>query len=549
MRAFTALYLALDATRSTIEKRGAIVAYLRAAPPEDAAYAIWLLQGGRLTTVLRRAQLLEAVELHTGLPRWLIDDSYAHVGDLAETLALLVDGSEAHDDRADDADHGLASVIENELLPLRLQPEAARQQHIAQLWRTLDGKQRLLLNKLLLGGLRIGVAGGLLNQALAQAFELPVAIVAQRMLGKFSPTRAAFEALRAPAGTVDDALPLPFCLANALAESDPWTALGLTADAPLEGFQIEWKYDGIRCQIVRHQNGVGLFSRGEEWLDLGFPELIDAARGLPPGTVLDAELIAVRDGAMLGFQQLQKRINNRKPSANLRTTVPVIALVFDVLRVGGVDCRSEPLHRRRLQLEQQMAALTADASTVGPIQLMPTLTANSALGSAAALSALRAQATERGVEGLMLKRLDAAYGLGRARGAWWKWKLAPLTVDAVLLYAAAGHGRRAQLHTDYTLGLWRDDVLLPVAKAYSGLTDAELSQIDKWIRAHTLNRFGPVRQVEPQLVFEIAFEAVNRSTRHKSGVAVRFPRIVRWRQDKLASEADTVASLLALARG
>ena len=310
---------------------------------------------------------------------------------------------------------------------------------------------------------------------------------------------------------------------------------------PIDDWLLEWKWDGIRLQLLRRDGDVALWSRGEERLDGRFPEIEAAAMALPDGTVLDGELLAWREGedAPLAFTALQTRIQRLKPGPKTLADTPVRMQVYDLLELGGEDWRARPQHERRAALEVLIAAHGDPRIVVSP---------RVEADSWAAAAQLREEARDRGVEGLMLKRASAAYQTGRRRGDWWKWKIDPLTIDAVLLYAQAGHGRRSTLYTDDTFGLWDGDALVPVAKAYSGLDDSEILALDKWIRAHTLERFGPVRSVRAHHVFELGFEAVNVSKRHKSGIAVRFPRILRWRQDKPMAEADRLDTLKALAR-
>ncbi len=536
MRRFAALYRALDESTSALDKRAALQAYLREAPPEDAAWALWCLCGGRLARVASGAELRAWVGAAGGHPDWLVEASYAHVGDLAETITLLHPEPDALAVRAAGLDdRPLHAWIEAHLRPLARADAATREATLRAAWAGLPEDQRYLLNKLLTGALRVGVSTRAVQQAIAAMTGIDIARIAQRMLGDWAPTPAFLARLLSPAEHAEDARqPYPFFLAAPL-EGGP-EALGATAD-----WQLEWKWDGIRLQLLRREGGVALWSRGEERLDGRFPELEDAARGLPEGCVLDGELVAwdADAGAPAPFTRLQARIGRLKPGAKTLAATPVRMLAYDLLEADGVDLRARPLRARRARLEALLAA-HADPRIAAP----PLLHA----ADWAAAAALREDARARGVEGLMLKRADSAYGEGRRRGAWWKWKLDPLVIDAVLLYAQAGHGRRSGLHTDWTFGVWRDGALVPVAKAYSGLDDAEMKALDAWIRAHTTERFGPVRQVQPLQVFELGFEGVNRSARHRSGVAVRFPRVLRWRHDKPAAEADTLEALWALAR-
>ena len=533
MRRFAELYQTLDRSTATNDKRAALVAYFRQAPPADAAWALWLLAGGKVGGA--KARIAASGELRawigeaSGTPDWLVDASYHQVGDLAETLALLLD-----DPATPPPDLGLADWIERRLAPIANADSDARKAVVLKAWRTLPFAQRLVFNKLLTGALRIGVSQGLVQQALAQLSGVDIALIAQRMIGAWQPTPEFMARLLSPdAQPGDAASPYPFFLASPL-EADIAT-LGDIAD-----WLIEWKWDGIRVQLIRRGGDVALWSRGEERMDGRFPEIESVLADLPRDAVIDGELLAWREGdAPLPFTALQTRIQRRKPGPKTLADTPVRVLAYDLLELDGVDLRERTLDERRALLE----ALLHD--TGSPL-LQPSPVLDT--GDWERATALREQARERGVEGFMLKRRDSPYRHGRKRGDWWKWKIDPLTIDAVLIYAQAGHGRRSTLHTDYTFALWDGDALVPIAKAYSGLDDAEILQLDRWIRAHTTERFGPVRAVTPEHVFELGFEAVNRSSRHKSGIAVRFPRILRWRHDKRIDQADHLATLKALAR-
>jgi DNA ligase 1 len=533
MRAFAALYKRLDQSTGILDKRAALSAYFRSAPAADAVWALRLLMGGKIggvkTRIASSTELREWLSAVSGLPPWLIEDSYAHVGDLAETLTLLSD-----EPATPAEDLPLHHWIEKRLLGVANTSEQTRQALVREAWSSLAFDERLVFNKLLTGSLRIGVSGGLVRQVLAEISGVDVARIAQRLLGNWPVSEAFFRALLSPQMQSDDlSQPLPFYLASPL-EGDP-AELG-----PLADWLLEWKWDGIRLQLIRRGKHVALWSRGEERLDGRFPEIEAAAAGLSQDAVIDGELLAwdIERDAPRPFTALQLRIQLRKPSPQKLASLPVRFLAYDLLELDGVDLRAEPLQRRRERLD---ALVKATASP--EIFLSPELFSTDWPGTVA----LRQDARSRGVEGLMLKRRASAYQSGRKRGDWWKWKVDPLTVDAVLIYAQAGHGRRSTLFTDYTFALWREGELVPVAKAYSGLTDAEILALDRWIRANTLERFGPVRSVRPQQVFELGFEAVNRSSRHKSGIAVRFPRILRWRTDKPHTEADRLDTLQALA--
>ena len=538
VKRFAMLYRDLDSSTATLDKRAALVAYFREAPREDAAWALWLLSGGKL--VAGKSRIANSRELRTWIveeskhPDWLVEDSYDHVGDLAETLALLLD---------EPADAGedlpLHAWIEQRLLPVAGADEPARRAVVVHAWRTLDFDRRLLFNKLLTGALRVGVSQRTVQQALAEMSGLDIARIAQRMLGAWTPSPAFLDDLLSHEALPGDRQqPYPFFLASPLETTDAGPAERL---GDIEDWLLEPKWDGIRLQLIRRDGGTALWSRGEERLDGRFPEIEAAATQLPDGCVIDGELLAWDEHAMrpLPFTVLQKRIQRRKPGPKLLAEAPVRVLAYDLLEQDGQDLRAHPLTERRHRLEALLASVP-DAR----IAASPVLDADDWTQAAKIRDASR----EHGVEGLMLKRRTSTYQSGRRRGDWWKWKVDPLTIDAVLLYAQSGHGRRSTLFTDYTFGVWDGDALVPVAKAYSGLDDAEILALDRWIRANTLDRFGPVRSVRAGQVFELGFEAVNRSPRHKSGIAVRFPRILRWRHDKPAVDADHLETLKALAQ-
>jgi len=534
MKAFAELYQRLDRSTATGDKRAALVEYFRDAPAHDAAWALYLLSGGKVGGARRRiaasGELRAWLGEESGLPAWLVEDSYEQVGDLAETLTLLLD-----EPSRPAADRPLADWIERHLLAVANQDEGVRRAAVIAGWHALPSPQRLVFNKLLTGALRVGVSQRLVQQALAELSGLDIARIAQRMLGDWVPSPSLLATLLShEEQPLDRQQPYPFFLASPL-ENDADT-LGAVGD-----WLLEWKWDGIRLQLLRRQGEVALWSRGEERLDGRFPEIEQAASALPDGCVLDGELLAwdAEDDLPRPFTALQTRIQRRRPGAATLRGTPVRMLAYDLLEHDGQDLRTLPLQQRRERLAALLGALDDPR-----IRLSPQVHADDWPHAAR----LRDEARARGVEGLMLKRLGSVYQAGRRRGDWWKWKIDPLTIDAVLLYAQAGHGRRSTLYTDYTFGVWDGDSLVPVAKAYSGLDDKEILALDRWIRANTRERFGPVRSVNAEQVFELGFEAVNLSKRHKSGVAVRFPRILRWRHDKPASEADALAQLQALAR-
>lgn len=532
MRRFARLFETLDRTASTTAKRDAMAAYFADAPAEDAAWAIYVLGGGKLKRTASSTEMRTALATETGYADWLIDDSYQHVGDLAETIALMLPGT----DEDEGEDTALHVWMEARLPSLGKLEPGERMDVLREWWRSTPKEQIFLVNKLLTGSLRVGVSQRLVVQAVAQWSERPTDLIAHRMSGTWKPSAEAFRALAGPERDDEHAgeRPYPFFLASPL-EQDV-DALG-----PIGDWLAEWKWDGIRAQLMRRAEGALIWSRGEERMDGRFPELEAAASALPDGCVIDGEILAwtTDEAHPLLFAALQKRIGKLKPGPKLLADTPVRLIAYDLLECEGQDLRERPLSERR-------ALLARLIDGHGPtLTLSPEVTAS----DWTALAQWRTESRERRTEGLMLKRRESPYRVGRKRGDWWKWKVEPYTVDAVLLYAQPGHGRRSGLFTDYTFGVWDGDVLVPVAKAYSGLDDTEIGRLDRWIRAHTIDRFGPVRSVEPTHVFELAFEAIQASGRHKAGVAVRFPRILRWRTDLAIRDADKLDDLRRLAAG
>jgi DNA ligase-1 len=534
MLRFAQLFDEIDRTTSTNAKVAAMRAYFATAPHADAAWATFFLTGRRLKRLVPFAAIRDWALAATGLPEWMIGECYSVVGDGAETAALVLDQlpSEPTEDLS------LSRWLDERILPLR-QLDPSTQQVRATAWfRELDRLQRFILLKLLTGELRVGVSQTLVVRALAETASLETTAIAARLMGEWTPTAEWFGGILSAEQSDDDrSRPYPFFLAAPL-EDD---AAGLGA---LDDWQVEWKWDGIRAQLIQRDGLVHLWSRGEELITHRFPEIAAAASRLPNGTVLDGEVLAFRDDRPMLFSALQQRIGRQKQVAQLVQSVPVVFMTYDVLELAGEDVRTVPLAERRSRLESLLG--TDDGGPPGGVlRLSPVVAAT----SWEELAALRADSRARGVEGFMLKRRTSGYGVGRKRADWWKWKIDPFTVDAVLIYAQPGSGRRASLLTDYTFGVWEGGELVPFAKAYSGLSNQEIAEVDRWIRRHTRERFGPVRHVEPVQVFELGFEAIARSGRHRSGIAVRFPRMLRWRKDKAAAEADTLENVKRLLPG
>ena len=573
MQAFSGLFEQLDQTTGTTARVDLLRRYFETAAAADGAWALQCLLGKQRRRLISGRRLRQICLEQLGLPEWLFEACYSQVGDSAETIALLL-GNPANP---------APEVTSQANLPLhlwmeRLLPEAAalsgeeQAEAVLRLWSGLDGRGLLVMNKLLTGGFRVGVGPGLVVRALAQVSGLEEAQLAHRLMGDWRPSAEAFRALLEPADS--DAVPsrpYPFFLASPL---EP----GQLAETPAQDWLVEWKWDGIRGQMIRRAGQSFLWSRGEELIHAAFPDLLALADLLPEGTVLDGEVLVWPPQAERPqpFQLLQRRLGRKAPGRALLAECPAAFVAYDLLERGGEDLRPTPLNQRRavLELLHQRLQRATPTAAAGRLRLSSLL----ALQAWTELESLRDQARAVGAEGLMLKAAASPYLAGRRRGHWWKHKLEPLRLDAVLLYAQAGSGRRANLCTDYTFGLWdhpptsmspaagldppgskteqasQAEVgaeasqarLVSFAKAYSGLDDQEIAELDRWIRAHTSERFGPVRAVQPLLVFELAFEGIQPSSRHKSGIAVRFPRIARWRREKPAHEADCLATARAL---
>ena len=564
MKAFAQLYANLDETTSTNAKRQFLEDYFRQAQPADAAWAVYFLSGGRPRQLVPTKVLRELAIKLANVPEWLFEESYQAVGDLAETFSLLLPEAEQT------SDEGLAWWLENALLPLRGLPPEELHERLPPLWAQLDRASLMLCLKLITGSFRVGVSKLLVTRALAQMAGLDSKRVAQRLVGytdlSHRPVADSYLKLIAEESSDEHAQrggqPYPFFLAHSLQQPvDQFdTLLGPSSD-----WQVEWKWDGIRAQLVKRDGRLWIWSRGEELVSDRFPELHSLTASLPDGTVIDGEIVVWKTPppadvapedfslddasstsadapAVQPFALLQQRIGRKTLSKKILEEIPVVVLAYDLLEWQGEDWRSRPQHERRTQMEQVIAQAADPVLRPSPV-----LTGEDWLDLGRQREASRAL----GVEGMMLKARDSLYGVGRTKdmGTWWKWKVDPFSVDAVLIYAQAGHGRRASLYSDYTFAVWdgppeaSERTLVPFAKAYSGLTDEEMRKVDAIVRKTTVEKFGPVRSVTPTLVFELGFEGIALSKRHKSGIAVRFPRMLRWRHDKPVAEADSLATL------
>jgi DNA ligase-1 len=526
MKRFAALYSKIDETTATSEKVAALVEYFRAAPPADAVWAVHFLSGRRPKRLVGSRKLAAWASAEARLPEWLFEESYQAVGDLAETITLILPETGASSELS------LAHWVEQRLLAMRGEDDEVQREVMVGSWRELDRSERFVWNKLITGSFRVGASHRLVVRALSEVSGVDDGVIAHRLMGAWEPTAEFFQRLIAPdTRDADVSRPYPFFLAYPL-EAEPAT-LGDIGE-----WSAEWKWDGIRAQLIRRAGRTFLWSRGEELLAGRFPEVEEIGGLLPEGTVIDGELLPWVEGAPLPFAQLQRRIGRKNLDRKILDEIPAALVAYDLLEERGEDVRTLPWSQRRSRLE----ALVGSVPSAGRLLLSPLVS----VASWEELTEARRSARTVGAEGIMLKRRTSVYGVGRRRGDWWKWKVDPLTVDAVLIYAQAGSGRRAGLFTDYTFGVWEGDHLVPLAKAYSGLTDEEMRKVDQFIRRYTLEKFGPVRTVKPELVFELHFEGIQASSRHKSGIAVRFPRMARWRTDKKAEDADTIETVRAL---
>ncbi len=539
MKAFAELYANLDATTSSNAKLVALQAYFRDAAPEDAAWAVYFLSGGRPRQLVPTRLLRDMATEASGIEPWLFEESYQSVGDLAETISLLLPESTYT------SQDGLAVWLEEKLLPLRGLPPLELAERLPALWAQLDQPSLMVCIKLITGSFRVGVSKLLVTRALAAMADLDSKRVAQRLVGYTDlsnrPTAQGYLKLIAAESPDEHAQrggqPYPFFLAHGLAQ--PVEQFNDLLGSPAD-WQVEWKWDGIRAQLVKRDGRLWIWSRGEELVTERFPELHSLVSGLPDGTVIDGEIVVWKD-AVQPFALLQQRIGRKTLSKKVLEDAPVAVLAYDLLEHQGDDWRNHTQAERRTQLEQVIAQCNQPLLRASPLLTGATWED---------LAEQRDASRSLGVEGMMLKARDGLYGVGRTKdmGVWWKWKVDPFSVDAVLIYAQRGHGRRASLYSDYTFAVWdgptgSERTLVPFAKAYSGLTDEEMRKVDAIVRKTTVEKFGPVSSVTPSMVFELGFEGIALSKRHKSGIAVRFPRMLRWRQDKKVEDADNLATL------
>jgi DNA ligase-1 len=531
MRREAQLFDALDSTTGINAKVDALASYFREAKDEDKLWTIALLSGRRPKRPVTSKQLQRWAAEISGIPDWLFEASYHVVGDFAETVTHIATLQQP-------ITKSLTEWVRY-VKDMKDGSEEEKGRMVKDAWGGLEGMELFVFNKIITGGFRIGVSQKIMVKGLSKATGLAEDALAHRLMGEWSPHSTTFQELLFSMNPADQASrPYPFYLAYGIeGEEGRAAGAGLSELLPLGDpldWQTEYKWDGIRGQLIVRAHRHFVWSRGEELVTDKYPEFAPLREVLPQGTVMDGEILAWKNGAPLPFSDMQKRIGRKTVGNKILADVPVVFMAYDLLEFEERDIRQRPMSERRSLLER----VVADASDPA-LLLSPTLR----FATWQDIVDHREHARATSIEGLMLKRRSSTYEVGRKRGDWWKWKVDPLSIDAVLTFSMQGHGRRADLYTDHTFGLWDQGRLVTFAKAYSGLTDAEMKEVDRFVKKNTIERFGPVRQVEPQLVFEIAFEGINASSRHKSGVAVRFPRIVRWRRDKQPADANTLDDL------
>jgi len=525
MKTFADLYNLLDQTNSINEKVNILADYFQNTSKNDKIFALALLCGRRPKRTILASFLRKWAAEQANLPDWLFEESYHTVGDLAETIALLTQQS-IHEDEKSLSEWIFA------LKQLEKEDEETKKSFIINAWESMDYMQRFVFNKLITGGFRVGVSQKLVEKSLAKVLNMDAAIVAHRLTGNWSPFDTDFDDLLLSENSQDNlSKPYPFFLAYSLDEKSflEWQE---------NQWQAEWKWDGIRGQLICRGGNIYLWSRGEELLTEKFPEFHDLPFSIPDGVVIDGEIVCFKDEKILPFQNLQTRISRKNLSKKILEANPAVMIAYDLLEFKGKDIRELPISERRTLLDDVVKNSNQTCLLISPLINFQ---------SWEELLEIRKNSRAMNSEGIMLKKLDSSYQVGRKRGSWWKWKVDPMSVDAVLIYAMKGHGRRANLYSDYTFAVWNNDgQLVTFTKAYSGLADEEIKAVDSFVKNNTIEKFGPVRSVKPELVFEIGFEGIQKSSRHKSGIALRFPRMLRWRKDKKAEEADRLSSLEAL---
>ncbi len=518
MKQFSTLFQAIESTTSSNAKISAIVNYFEQAQDLDKLWCIAIFSHKRpkrsVTTTLLRTWAAELADI----PQWLFEETYHIVGDLAETISKVTPANKNKESKT------LSDWIQY-IIDLKELAEEEKKEKILYAWSALNSDERFLFNKLITGGFRMGVAQKTIVKALSRLLGQEENVIAHKLMGNWTPQNISYQELLLTEDQKHNlSKPYPFYLAYAL-DSDLQN-LG----APDDWF-AEYKWDGIRGQIIKRDSHIYVWSRGEELVTHQYPEF-DALIDIPDDFVIDGEVLVIKEEKIASFNALQKRIGRKAVSKKMRTEYPVKMMVYDLLELNNADIRDQQQQKRRLLLEKLFLGISSEM----PLRLSPLVS----FSTWEELHDIRNNIRKKDAEGLMLKRKTGPYKTGRKKGDWYKWKVDPMTIDAVMIYAQRGHGRRANLFTDFTFALKDGDRLVPFAKAYSGLTDIEFREVSQFVRKNTLEKFGPVSSVRPELVFEVAFEGIAESKRHKSGIALRFPRIKRWRKDKPVSEINTL---------
>lgn len=531
MKQFAALVNVLGSSTKTNDKLEALQQYFATAGGKDKIWVIAIFSGRRPKRMVNSTLLQNWCIEITGLDYWMFDECYHTVGDLAETIALLL--PEPSEEALQTEEHSLSWYLET-FISMEKADEAVKKKFIIDCWQQMDRNEKFVFNKLITGGFRIGVSQKMMVNALSKTVEISPSVMAHRISGNWDPVTTQFETLLSETDiSADYSKPYPFYLAYAIEDN-----LDFLGD--ISEWQAEWKWDGIRGQIIKRNDELFVWSRGEELMTEKFPEYNAFKDLLPEGVAIDGEIMSLSMPAETGlfkplpFAALQTRIGRKNITKKQLLEAPVGFIAYDLLEYKGEDIRHMPLFERRLLLEKIIEQINHPSIHVSPVITV---------GDWDALREMRLTSRDMGSEGIMLKRKNSIYQVGRKRGDWWKWKIDPLTIDAVMIYAQKGHGRRSNLYTDYTFAVRDGDKLVSFTKAYSGLTDKEFAQVDAFVKRNSIEKFGPVRTVKPELVFEIAFEGIAASNRHKSGVALRFPRMSRWRQDKKPEEINTLDDL------
>ena len=521
MEFFSKLFHDLDSTTKTNIRLDFLVDYLTTADPKDAIWVCWFLNGKRIKGAIKSSELKELASDYSGFPLWLVEECHDNVGDLAETISLLVGDAVVPSNVI-----GLNSIVDRYIRSLVGMSLDEKRDRLREAWKTFRSEDSLPFHKLLTGGFRMGISSGNLYKALARVGNVEPAVIAQRLSGNWNPGSLTLDDILQPSSSDSRfCVPFPFCLAHPLQE-EPYT-LGDCND-----WQVEWKWDGIRAQLIINSGLSMLWSRGDESVGNSFPEIIEASKLIPHDICLDGEILPWGIDGVGHFSELHKRIGRKSPGFSILERIPTRFMAYDILACDNQDLREKPLSFRREKLEKLLAGLPPNF----PIGLTSLVYGK----DWSTFARLRKESRRRRVEGFMLKRKKSSYATGRVKGGWFKWKVDPFLADMVLVSAQMGHGKRANLYSDYSFAGWCNGELFTVAKAYSGLSNEEIEDIDDFIRKNISGKFGAVRGVKPKLVFEIAFEGVNISSRHKSGIALRFPRIKRWRKDKLPNDACTL---------